>query len=151
MRLGTPFLTYYDDDAGERTELSYATFDNWVAKTANWLRDERGAAAGDVVTVDRADHWLAVVAAFAAWRLGASVGASGVTVTTDEVADEVLVQPDRFDDGTDLPPADPDPRRRLVTGDVLHAALAAYRGGGSVVFGTIHDPERVAEVERAAR
>jgi hypothetical protein len=97
------------------------------------------------------DHWLSVVVAFAAWRVGASVGASGVRVTTEEVADEVLVQPDRFDGGVDLPPAEPDPRRRLVTGDVPGAALAAFHGGGSIVFGTFADPDRTAEIERAGR
>src|SRR5688572_3007266 len=30
-----PLLTWYDDATGERTELSGATLDNWVAKTAN--------------------------------------------------------------------------------------------------------------------
>ena len=32
-----PLLTFYDDATGERTELSVATFANWVAKTANLL------------------------------------------------------------------------------------------------------------------
>ena len=36
-----PFLTWYDDHRDERIELSYRTFDNWVAKTANLLVDER--------------------------------------------------------------------------------------------------------------
>ncbi|HWL35137.1 MAG TPA: hypothetical protein VNQ77_02990, partial [Frankiaceae bacterium] len=65
--------------------------------------------------------------------------------------DEVAAYPDSFDGGADLPPGPADPARRLVTGDVLEAALAAYRGGGSVVFGTIADPDRVAEAERATR
>ena len=151
MQVGKPFLTYYDDAAGERTELSYATFANWVEKTANWLRDERDVAPGDVVTMDRTDHWLSVVLAFAAWRAGGSPGPGGVAVTTGEVADEVLVQPDRFDGGADLPDVPGDPARRLVAGDVVDAALAAYRGGGSIVFGAISDPDRVAEVERATR
>lgn len=149
MQVGRPFLTYYDGD--DRTELSYATFDNWVAKTANWLRDERDVVAGDVVTMDRDDHWLSVVLAFAAWRVGAKVGPSGAAVTTGEVADEVLVHPDRFDGAAELPPAEPDPRRRLVTDGVVEAALAAFHGGGSIVFGTFADPDRVAGVERAER
>lgn len=148
MQVGRPFLTYYDGD--ERTELSYATFDNWVAKTANWLREEHGVAPGDSVGVDRADHWLSVVLAFAAWRAGAVLSETP-TVTLAEVEDEVLAYADRFDGGADLPPAEPDARRRLVGDGVIGAALAAYHGGGSVVFGTIPDPDRVAEVERASR
>jgi uncharacterized protein (TIGR03089 family) len=34
-----PLITYYDDETGERVELSVATFDNWVAKTVGLLRD----------------------------------------------------------------------------------------------------------------
>ena len=68
-----PFLTYYDDHSGERTELSYATFDNWVGKTANLLAEEFDAARGTRVAVAVGAHWTAVVAAFACWRLGACV------------------------------------------------------------------------------
>jgi hypothetical protein len=35
-----PLVTYYDTDAGVRTELSGTTFANWVAKTSNLLTDE---------------------------------------------------------------------------------------------------------------
>ena len=44
-----PFVTWYDDHRDERVELSYKTFDNWVAKTANLLVDELGAEPGDRV------------------------------------------------------------------------------------------------------
>jgi uncharacterized protein (TIGR03089 family) len=67
------FLTYYDDISGERTELSYATFDNWVGKTANLLSEEFNAGRGSRVAVAVGGHWTAVVAAFACWRLGACV------------------------------------------------------------------------------
>ncbi|HZB48967.1 MAG TPA: TIGR03089 family protein, partial [Mycobacteriales bacterium] len=46
-----PLLTFYDDATGERTELSTTTVANWVAKTANLLRDDVGAAPGDRVAV----------------------------------------------------------------------------------------------------
>ena len=160
MDLGKPFLTYYDDDTGERTELSSATFANWVAKTANFLRDDRGVRPGDTVGLDLPDHWLTVILAFAAWRAGAHVvrGSAAVTFTADdldELREEVLAYADRFDGGADLPAlppgTEPDPRRRLVTGDVRAAALAASHGGGSIVFGTVRDPDRVAEVERVDR
>ena len=51
-----PLLTWYDDHRDERVELSYRTFGNWVAKTANLLVDEYGAEPGDRVGV-LADHW----------------------------------------------------------------------------------------------
>lgn len=183
MDVGQPFLTYYDDATGERTELSYTTFGNWVAKTANLLRDGLGVTPGDVVGLDLPDHWLTVAIAFAAWRCGATVtrGPADVTFASEDrlpstgrevvgvvlastrqplsrpypgvtdYGDEVAAYPDSFDGGADLPPGAADPARRLVGGDVLGAALAAYRGRGSVVFGTIADPDRVAEVERAER
>lgn len=183
MDVGKPFLTYYDDPAGERTELSYATFGNWVAKTANLLRDGLSLAPGETVGLDLPDHWLTVAIAFAAWRAGGTVtrGPAEVTFAAEErlpstgrevvgvvlaalrtplsrpypgvidYGDEVAAFPDSFEGGADLPAGPADPARRLVTGDVLDAALAAYRGGGSIVFGTITDPDRVAEAERAER
>src|SRR3712207_946385 len=68
-----PFLTYYDDIAGERTELSYATCDNWVAKTANLLSEELEIGRGSRVALAVGAHWTAVVMAFACWRLGTCV------------------------------------------------------------------------------
>jgi uncharacterized protein (TIGR03089 family) len=184
VEVGKPFLTYYDDAAGERTELSYATFGNWVAKTAHLLRDGLSVGPGDVVGLDLPDHWLTVAIAFAAWRVGATVTREpgDVTFATEDrlatatgrevvgvvlaatrqplsraypgvtdYGDEVAAYPDAFDGGADLPSGPADGARRLVGGDVLDAALAAYRGGGSIVFGTITDPGRVAETERADR
>jgi uncharacterized protein (TIGR03089 family) len=53
----TPLLTYYDDASGDRTELSGATLDNWVSKTANLLLDGVGLAPGDTVAVLMPPHW----------------------------------------------------------------------------------------------
>jgi uncharacterized protein (TIGR03089 family) len=68
-----PFLTWYDADRGERVELSYRTFDNWVAKTANLLVDELGASPGDRVGALLVDHWQTPVVLAACWRAGTSV------------------------------------------------------------------------------
>jgi uncharacterized protein (TIGR03089 family) len=68
-----PFLTWYDADRGQRVELSYRTFDNWVAKTANLLVDELGAAPGDRVGALLVDHWQTPVVLAACWRAGTSV------------------------------------------------------------------------------
>jgi uncharacterized protein (TIGR03089 family) len=80
-----PFLTWYDDARGERVELSYGTFDNWVAKVANLLVEELGAGPGDRVAAVLVDHWQAAVVLAACWRAGVGVvvatpGAGGAEV-----------------------------------------------------------------------
>lgn len=68
-----PFLTYYDLTSGGRVELSVATFDNWVSKTAGLLRDELDVEPGDAVSVVLPAHWLGMVWAMAVWTVGAHV------------------------------------------------------------------------------
>jgi uncharacterized protein (TIGR03089 family) len=68
-----PFVTWYDDHRDERVELSYKTFDNWVAKTANLLVDELGAEPGDRVGALVDDHWQAPIVLAACWRAGVGV------------------------------------------------------------------------------
>jgi uncharacterized protein (TIGR03089 family) len=68
-----PFVTWYDDHRDERVELSYRTFDNWVAKTANLLVDELGAEPGDRVGALVDDHWQAPILLAACWRAGLGV------------------------------------------------------------------------------
>ncbi|MEV6346972.1 TIGR03089 family protein [Actinoplanes sp. NPDC051851] len=53
----TPLLTFYDDVSGDRTELSGATLDNWVSKTANLLVDGAGLGHGDNVALVMPPHW----------------------------------------------------------------------------------------------
>lgn len=67
-----PYLTYYDDATGERVELSYKTFGNWVAKSAHLLR-EAGAGPGRRVGVWLPTHWQTVVVLAATWTVGATV------------------------------------------------------------------------------
>jgi uncharacterized protein (TIGR03089 family) len=87
-----PLLTFYDDATGERTELSVATFANWVAKTANLLRDDLGVATGGRVRLDLPVHWQAAVWLQACWALRLAVtldgpGRSDVAVVTHESAE----------------------------------------------------------------
>lgn len=86
-----PLLTFHDHATGERTELSVATFANWVAKTANLLRDDLGAQPGDRVSVSLPVHWQAAVVLQAAWSLGLVVTAAGteaeIAVVTHADAD----------------------------------------------------------------
>lgn len=68
-----PLITFYDDATGERGELSVATVDNWVAKTANLLHDDLDVQPGSRVALLLPLHWQAAVLALAAWALGAVV------------------------------------------------------------------------------
>ncbi|HEV8424502.1 MAG TPA: TIGR03089 family protein [Actinomycetes bacterium] len=68
-----PFITWYADRRDERVELSFKTFGNWVAKTANLLVDELGVMPGDPVGAVPVDHWQVPVVLAACWRAGARV------------------------------------------------------------------------------
>ena len=66
-----PLLTYYNDTTGERTELSATTLDNWVAKTANLIRDDLDVQPGDRVAVLLPAHWQTAAVLLAIWAVGA--------------------------------------------------------------------------------
>jgi hypothetical protein len=68
-----PLLTVYDDLVDARTELSYATADNWASKTANLLVEELALQPGDTVALDVAGHWTAAVITLACWKAGLAV------------------------------------------------------------------------------
>jgi uncharacterized protein (TIGR03089 family) len=68
-----PLVTFYDDSSGERVELSVTSFGNWVAKTANLLRDGLGAEAGERLALALPTHWLGPVWLCAAWACGLEV------------------------------------------------------------------------------
>jgi uncharacterized protein (TIGR03089 family) len=69
-----PLLTHYDDESGERTELSGATLGNWVAKTANLLVDGAGVAPAARATVWLPPHWQTAAVLLGAWSAGLTVG-----------------------------------------------------------------------------
>ena len=71
-----PFITSYDASGG-RVELSRATFDNWVSKTANMLVDGFGAQPGDRVVTALPVHWQALVWLTACWSVGAVAEVAG--------------------------------------------------------------------------
>jgi uncharacterized protein (TIGR03089 family) len=82
---GQPLVTAYDDETGERTELSVTTYANWVSKTANLFTDELGLDAGDTVLLDLPSHWLVPVFLGAAWSAGLAV------TDTPQVGHDVVV------------------------------------------------------------
>lgn len=77
-----PMLTFYDDDTGERTELSALTLGNWAAKTANFFRDELGLSPADTILVDLPEHWQTVAILLGAWWAGIGVVLPGDSVDT---------------------------------------------------------------------
>ena len=83
----SPFVTFYDDATGERTELSATTFANWVAKTANLLVDGLGVGRGDDAVLSLPPHWQSLVVAAGCW-------AAGMTVRFDGPADVAFVAED---------------------------------------------------------
>lgn len=72
-----PLLTYYDDRSGERTELSAATLDNWVSKTANLLQEGAGLTPGDRVVLWLPAHWQTAVWLLACFALGVEADLAG--------------------------------------------------------------------------
>ena len=68
-----PLITHYDDETGQRVELSGATVANWVAKTANLLQDEFDVGPGSRVAVALPVHWQTAVVLLATWSCGAAV------------------------------------------------------------------------------
>jgi uncharacterized protein (TIGR03089 family) len=103
----TPLLTWYDDASGDRTELSGATLDNWVAKTANLLIDGAGLGPGDTVAVLLPPHWqtAAIVLGVSAAGLAADLGLEPAPV------EALFTSPDRAARAAGWPATD-----RYVTG-----------------------------------
>lgn len=85
-----PFVTFYDDATGERTELSVTTYANWVAKTANLLADELMLDPGDDLRIDLPPHWLGTV--FLGGLLSCGLG-------LDETAPVAILGPDSLGNG----------------------------------------------------
>lgn len=83
---GRPLVTFYDDATGERTELSVATWANWVAKVGSLLTEELDVEHGGRLLVDVETHWLGTVVLGAAW-------AGGLEVVWDGEPDAVVTGP----------------------------------------------------------
>lgn len=83
---GRPLVTFYDHASGERTELSVATYANWVAKTASLIA-ECDLGRGDRLLVSLPTHWLGPVFLGAAWT-------NGLEVVWDGAADGVVCGPE---------------------------------------------------------
>lgn len=85
---GAPLVTFYDDESGERAELSAKSLGNWIAKTHYLLLDELALAPGDRACVRLPVHWLAAPILLGCWFAGLEV------VTAPEQADVVFADAD---------------------------------------------------------
>jgi uncharacterized protein (TIGR03089 family) len=74
---GRPFVTYYDEATGERSELSRKSLANWVAKTHFLLTDELGLGVGDTAVVALPAHWISVPAILGCLTAGLMLSDSG--------------------------------------------------------------------------
>jgi uncharacterized protein (TIGR03089 family) len=96
-----PLLTWYDDGTGERIELSGATLDNWVAKTANLVVDGCGLGLGDRATAPLPPHWQTAAVLLGCWAAGLAVADTPVPAdvlfaTVGTAADDAPLAGDRF-------------------------------------------------------
>ncbi len=128
-----PLVTWYGAEPGERVELSWKTFANWVAKTANLLVEELGVQPGDRVATLLPAHWQEPVVLVACWLAGATAVPIGRGVPRDAatamlaasgchvafVHEELLAEAtSRL--GTDrLPAGAPRPALVAITADLL--------------------------------
>jgi uncharacterized protein (TIGR03089 family) len=80
-----PLVTFYDDETGERVELSVKSFENWVAKTANLLQDELSSDPGEHVALWLPTHWQSGVWVCAAAACGLVVSHDPGTQTPVDV------------------------------------------------------------------
>jgi len=85
-RPANPFVTYYDEATGERSELSAKSLANWVAKTHHLLSDELGLGPGDTALLGLPLHWISVPIVLGCLTAGVALtdgGAADVAFVTD--------------------------------------------------------------------
>lgn len=97
-----PFITYYDDATGERTELSVATLHNWVAKTANLLVDGCGLTPGDRAVALLPPHWQTAAVLLGCWTAGVAT-AHAAPSDKPEPVDVVFAAADRATEAREWP------------------------------------------------
>ncbi|QBI52479.1 TIGR03089 family protein [Streptomonospora litoralis] len=90
-----PFVTAYDEASGGRVELSFATVDNWVSKTANLLVDGLGAEPGDRVALALPVHWQSLVWLLACFATGTTAVDGGPGAIPD--CDIAVADPERLE------------------------------------------------------
>ncbi|MEU6077430.1 TIGR03089 family protein [Micromonospora sp. NPDC047074] len=66
----TALFTYYDDQSGERTELSVAQLGGWAARTMRLLQQGCGLGTGSRVAILLPPHWQTAAVFLGAWAAG---------------------------------------------------------------------------------
>ena len=87
-----PFVTFYDEQSGERSELSATSLANWVAKTHFLLTDELGLGVGDSALVALPTHWISVPALLGVLTAGLAVTEAPVMASAAFVAPATVDQ-----------------------------------------------------------
>ncbi|HVA61283.1 MAG TPA: TIGR03089 family protein [Mycobacteriales bacterium] len=100
---GRPLLTYYRADTGERTELSRVTTHNWVAKSANLLRDELGLDEGDRADLLLPLHWQTAVLLLGCWAVGLRTRVWAAGTTPDRRGALVIAAAERLAEARAVP------------------------------------------------
>jgi uncharacterized protein (TIGR03089 family) len=96
---GRPFVTYYDEQTGERSELSAKSLANWVAKTHHLLADELGLGVGDTAVIALPAHWISVPILLGCLTAGLALRESGpgdVAFVTPETLATAAGAPDVY-------------------------------------------------------
>jgi uncharacterized protein (TIGR03089 family) len=97
------FLTYCDDNTGERVEMSATDLGRWAARTACMLRDGYGLQPGSRAAVLAPPHWQTAAILLGAWSVGITVAfrswttAGLVSADPDEPYDALFVTQSRLD------------------------------------------------------
>ena len=98
-----PFVTYYDEATGERSELSVKSLANWVVKTHHLLATELGLGVGDTALVAVPAHWISVPVLLGCLTAGLELTADGTsdvafvapaTLAAADAADVYAIAPD---------------------------------------------------------
>lgn len=129
-----PLVTFYDGLTGERAELSVATLDNGIAKTASLLRDGMDLQPGAVIALHLPLHWQLSVWLGACWSAGYVAAPGGDPSRSDLCVVDV--------EGLDLAGQAPEtalvslepfgaPPRVPVPADVLNHAVESRSFGDS--------------------
>lgn len=93
-RPAQPFVTYYDEATGERSELSAKSLANWVAKTHHLLVDELGLQVGDRAALAVPAHWISIPILLGCLTAGVAL-TEALPGEIDPTADVAFVDIDR--------------------------------------------------------
>ena len=125
-----PFITWYGEQ-GARVELSVATVELWIAKTANFLQDGLAAQPGGVAAVALPQHWLTPAIWWACWHNGLVLAPLAPDAELPVDADLLIVPAHRAGEAASLAPD-----VIAVSTEPMGGRIRGELAGGVVDFGT---------------